>query len=34
MGFTRLRVLILPASFAKDWVEKGYPIEKSSAAQP
>jgi len=34
MGFTRLRVLILPTSFAKDWVEKGYPIEKSSAAQP
>jgi len=28
MGFTRLRVLVLPTSFAKDWVEKGYPIEK------
>ena len=27
-GFTRLRVLILPTSFAADWVEKGYPIEK------
>jgi thiosulfate/3-mercaptopyruvate sulfurtransferase len=24
-GFTRLRVLDLPDSFAKDWVEKGYP---------
>ena len=34
MGFSRLRVLILPTSFAKDWVEKGYPVEKSSAAQP
>lgn len=29
-GFHRLRVLILPTSFAKDWVEKGYPIEKGS----
>jgi thiosulfate/3-mercaptopyruvate sulfurtransferase len=24
-GFTRVRVLDLPDSFAKDWVEKGYP---------
>jgi len=30
MGFTRLRVLILPTSFAADWVEKGYPTEKGS----
>jgi hypothetical protein len=29
MGFTRIRVLILPTSFAADWIEKGYPIEKS-----
>ena len=28
MGFTRLRVLILPKDFASDWVEKGYPIAK------
>jgi thiosulfate/3-mercaptopyruvate sulfurtransferase len=28
MGFTHLRVLMLPTSFAKDWIEKGYPIEK------
>jgi thiosulfate/3-mercaptopyruvate sulfurtransferase len=28
MGFTRVRVLLLPTSFAADWVEKGYPIEK------
>lgn len=28
MGFTHLRVLMLPTSFAKDWVEKGYAIEK------
>jgi len=28
MGFTRLRVLILPNNFGIDWVEKGYPVEK------
>ena len=28
LGFARLRVLILPTSFAADWVEKGYPIQK------
>lgn len=30
MGLTHVRVLILPTSFAADWVEKGYPIEKGS----
>lgn len=30
MGFTKLRVLILPTSFAADWIEKGYPVEKGS----
>jgi hypothetical protein len=28
MGFKRLRVLVLPTSFAKDWVDKGFPIQK------
>jgi len=28
MGFTHVRVLILPTSFAADWVEKGYPMQK------
>jgi thiosulfate/3-mercaptopyruvate sulfurtransferase len=28
MGFSRMRVLVLPTSFAVDWVEKGFPIEK------
>jgi hypothetical protein len=28
MGFTRVRVLVLPTSFAADWVEKGYGIQK------
>lgn len=30
MGFTQLRVLLLPHDFATDWVEKGYPIEKGA----
>jgi len=28
MGFTRLRVLILPSSFAIDWAEKGLPYDR------
>jgi thiosulfate/3-mercaptopyruvate sulfurtransferase len=28
MGFTKLRILVLPTSFAIDWVDKGYPIQK------
>lgn len=28
MGFTNARVLLLPTSFAADWVEQGYPMEK------
>jgi thiosulfate/3-mercaptopyruvate sulfurtransferase len=28
MGFEHVRVLVLPTSFAADWVEKGYPIAK------
>jgi thiosulfate/3-mercaptopyruvate sulfurtransferase len=28
LGFTRLRVLILPENFATDWVDRGYPVEK------
>jgi len=28
MGFTKVRVLILPTDFAKDWAEKGYPYDK------
>jgi len=30
MGFKKLRVLILPTSFVKDWAEKGYPIQKGT----
>jgi thiosulfate/3-mercaptopyruvate sulfurtransferase len=28
MGFTNLRVLVLATSFEKDWVEKGYAVER------
>jgi len=28
MGFTHLRVLVLPDDFATDWVARGYPVEK------
>jgi thiosulfate/3-mercaptopyruvate sulfurtransferase len=28
MGFSSLRVLLLPNDFNTDWIEKGYPIEK------
>jgi hypothetical protein len=28
MGFTNLRVLILPNDFNTDWIQKGYPVEK------
>jgi thiosulfate/3-mercaptopyruvate sulfurtransferase len=31
MGLARLRVLILPTSFARDWVEKGYPIHQGTS---
>jgi thiosulfate/3-mercaptopyruvate sulfurtransferase len=28
LGFIHVRVLVLPTSFAADWVEKGYPMQK------
>jgi hypothetical protein len=28
LGFTKIRVLILPSNFEVDWVEKGFPIER------
>ncbi len=30
MGFTRLKVLYLKSDLATDWVQKGFPVEKSS----
>ena len=29
-GFARLRVLLLPANFNTDWVEKGYPVQTAN----
>ena len=28
LGFKKIRVLMLPTSFAVDWAEKGYPVRK------
>jgi hypothetical protein len=28
MGFTHLRVLLIPNDFAHDWVAAGYPVSK------
>ena len=28
LGFTKLRVLVLPTGFEADWAEKGYPYDK------
>lgn len=28
MGFQHVRVLVMPNSFASDWIDKGYPVEK------
>lgn len=30
MGFKKVRVLVLPTSFAVDWADKGYPLQKGS----
>ena len=30
MGFKKVRVLVLPTSFAVDWADKGYPMQKGS----
>jgi hypothetical protein len=28
LGFTQVKVLSLPTNFPKDWIEKGYPVDK------
>jgi len=33
MGFTRVRALYLETNFAKDWTEKGYPVEAGTPRQ-
>ena len=32
MGFTHVRVLMIPTNFASDWIDQGYPIEQSKPA--
>jgi hypothetical protein len=29
MGFTRLQILSIPQDFERDWVDKGFPVEKA-----
>jgi thiosulfate/3-mercaptopyruvate sulfurtransferase len=33
MGFTRVKALSIPTSFAKDWIDQGYPVEAGAASQ-
>jgi thiosulfate/3-mercaptopyruvate sulfurtransferase len=30
MGFTKVRILMIPENMAKDWVDKGYPTQKNT----
>lgn len=32
LSFTNVKLLYLPTSFAQDWVEKGFPVEKAEGA--
>jgi rhodanese-related sulfurtransferase len=32
MGFTKVKALYIPTNLAKDWTEKGYPVENGPAA--
>jgi rhodanese-related sulfurtransferase len=32
MGFTNVKAVIIETNFAKDWVDKGYPVELGSAS--
>ena len=32
LGFTRVKAMYVPTSFAKDWIEAGYPVEQGEAA--
>jgi rhodanese-related sulfurtransferase len=33
MGFTRVKALFIETNFAKDWIDKGYPVELGTAKQ-
>jgi thiosulfate/3-mercaptopyruvate sulfurtransferase len=32
LGYSKVKVMMIPTTFAKDWVEKGYAVESSPAA--
>jgi hypothetical protein len=32
LGYTIIKIVEIPNNFAKDWVEKGFPVEGASAA--
>ncbi len=32
LGYKNIKIVEIPTSFAKDWVEKGYPVEGNTAA--
>jgi thiosulfate/3-mercaptopyruvate sulfurtransferase len=34
LGYKQIKVVEIPNSFAKDWVEKGYPVEGATASSP
>lgn len=34
MRFTNVKLLYLPTSFAQDWVDKGFPVEKAEGVGP
>ncbi|MGA1995467.1 MAG: rhodanese-like domain-containing protein [Bryobacteraceae bacterium] len=31
MGFTRVKAMFVETNFAKDWIDKGYPVESGTA---
>jgi rhodanese-related sulfurtransferase len=33
MGFTQVKAMFVETNFAKDWTEKGYPVEAAAANQ-
>jgi rhodanese-related sulfurtransferase len=33
MGFTRVKAMYVETNFAKDWIEKGYPVDAGTAKQ-
>ena len=33
MGFTHVKAMFVESNFAKDWIDKGYPVELGSAKQ-